>query len=120
MCNRFKNGEFKMATSDHLEQQLSYKLSPDAYGRFQELKEELASKNLLVHVDSNEQDERNAQREAEEHGTSWDDSKHFVLAQKAKAVFLVTQDLPHYTPFRSRIIVTEPRHLGASWQNVRR
>lgn len=86
MFNRILEGEFHLAISDFLIYELKLhvdsKIVDDFLKQFKE-------KNLLIEVQSTEED-KNQAKEIAEH---YQDPLHAILAKKAKAKYLITRDL---------------------------
>lgn len=113
-ANMFNNiredPQYGLVTSDHLEKQISIHLEDDTL--YRELVKNLDEKEKRVHVKSTYSDRQTANQQAKAHTTEFEDALHFVLALKGKAKFLVTQDEPHFSPFRKCITIRSPRLLG--------
>ncbi|MFH1181612.1 MAG: PIN domain-containing protein [Candidatus Woesearchaeota archaeon] len=104
--NSVEEGKYKLATSDHLVHQLSAHLS-----RYDDYIANLDRKSLHIHVICEPADKKKADEEAVLNRTEYEDALHFVLAMKAGAKVIVTQDEPHFACFRNRIMVASPRML---------
>ena len=104
--SRVEAGEFILAVSDHLDYQLK------GFPQYDALKKNLGGKGLLVSVNATSQDKAVADMEASSNNTSFDDALHFVMALKAGATWLVTQNEMDFAPFRDRIKVRQPRLVG--------
>lgn len=87
---RVEQGEFNLIISDHLLYELENNLDADKIAR---LLEPLAEKGKIVKIYKSREDVLKANEISREH---WKDALHAILANKAKAIYLLTRNIRHY------------------------
>lgn len=88
---RVEEGEFSLIISDHLLYELENNLEDT--NKITELLQPLTKKGRVVKVFKSREDVLKAKEISNEH---WKDVLHAILANKAKAVYLLTRNIPDY------------------------
>lgn len=88
---RVKEGEFTLIISDHLLYELENNLEDK--NKITELIQPLNEKGRIIKVTKTREDVLKAKEISQEH---WKDALHAILANKAKAIYLLTRNIQHY------------------------
>jgi len=105
---RLREGEYCLAISSHLLWQLE---KHPKYAQCKELFDLLKKEGRLIRVESTAEDKAKASDLCSTNNTEFEDALHFVMAKKAGATTIVTQNERHYACFRSMIKVSPPQMI---------
>ena len=88
---RIDEGEFNLIISDHLLYELENNI--DDENKITELLKPLHKKGRIIKVTKTREDILKAKEISKKH---WKDALHAILANKAKAIYLLTRNIPDY------------------------
>jgi len=103
---RVDDGEFTLIISDHLLYELRNNLE-DA-NKITELLQPLYKKGRIIKVFKTKEDINQAKIISKEH---WKDALHAILANKAKAVYLLTRNIQHYAGCEHLVEIKFPENI---------
>ena len=105
---RIEEGEFTLVISDHLLYELENNLEDK--NRITELLQPLKEKGRIINITKTREDILKAKGISQEH---WKDALHAILANKAKAVYLLTRNIPDYSGCEHLVQIKFPESI---WQ----
>jgi predicted nucleic acid-binding protein len=103
---RVEEGEFSLIISDHLLYELENNLEDT--NKITELLQPLSKKGRIVKVFKSKDDVLKAKEISKEH---WKDALHAILANKAKAVYLLTRNIPDYAGCEHLVEIKFPESI---------
>jgi len=103
---RVENGEFTLIISDHLLYELENNL--DDKSKITELLEPLNKKGKIIKVTKTGEDVLKAKEISQE---NWKDALHAILANKAKAVYLLTRNIKDYADCKHLVEIKFPENI---------
>lgn len=103
---RVEGGEFSLIISDHLLYELENNLEDTT--KITELLQPLSKKGRVVKVFKSREDILKAKEISKEH---WKDALHAILANKAKAVYLLTRNIPDYAGCEHLVEIKFPESI---------
>lgn len=103
---RVENGEFTLIISDHLLYELENNL--DDKSKITELLEPLNKKGKIIKVTKTREDILKAKEISQE---NWKDALHAILANKAKAVYLLTRNIKDYADCKHLVEIKFPKNI---------
>ena len=103
---RVENGEFTLIISDHLLYELENNL--DDKSKITELLEPLNKKGKIIKVTKTREDILKAKEISQE---NWKDALHAILANKAKAVYLLTRNIKDYADCKHLVEIKFPENI---------
>lgn len=103
---RVENGEFTLIISDHLLYELKNNLDDES--KITELLEPLNKKGKIIKVTKTREDILKAKEISQE---NWKDALHAILANKAKAVYLLTRNIKDYADCKHLVEIKFPENI---------
>lgn len=103
---RVGEGEFTLIISDHLLYELENTLNDES--KITELLEPLNKKGNIIKVTKTREDVLKAKEISQEH---WKDALHAILANKAKAVYLLTRNIKDYSGCEHLVEIKFPESI---------
>ncbi|MCD4760012.1 PIN domain-containing protein [archaeon] len=103
---RVEQGEFTLIISDHLLYELENNM--DDKSKITELLEPLNKKGSIIKVTKTREDISEAKQISQE---NWKDALHAILANKAKAVYLLTRNIKDYWGCEHLVEVKFPENI---------
>ncbi len=103
---RVGEGEFTLIISDHLLYELENNLDDES--KITELLEPLNRKGKIIKVTKTRKDIIKAKEISQEH---WKDALHAILANKAKAVYLLTRNIKDYVGCEHLVEIKFPESI---------
>jgi predicted nucleic acid-binding protein len=100
--------EFKIILSSLVVDEIEYN---SYFEKFIELRKSLQENNKCVIIVENYADEKETRRIVKERETSFNDTKHAVLARRAKADYLITRNIQDFIQLRDLINIALPENL---------
>lgn len=100
--------EYKIILSSLVIDELEF----NGYGeKIKDLIKSLKDLDKIIFIKESEDDDRKARKLKKERNTSLNDTKHAILAQKSKALFLVTRNMNDFTELQDLIQLKYPENL---------
>ena len=103
---RVEEGEFTLIISDHLLYELKNNLEDE--NKITELLQPLNKKGKIIKITKTKEDVLNAKEISKEH---WKDALHAILANKAKAVYLLTRNIKDYAGCEHLVEIKFPENI---------
>lgn len=103
---RVEKGEFTLIISDHLLYELESNL--DDTRRITELLQSLNDKGRIIKISKTRDDVLKAKQISKEH---WKDALHAILANRAKAVYLLTRNISDYSGCQHLVEIKFPESI---------
>ena len=100
--------EYKIIISNLVIDELEF----NDYGKkIQELISDLKEADKLIFVEETSKDEEKARKIKNKRNTALNDTKHAVIANRAKAVFLVTRNMKDFEELQDLVTLKYPENL---------
>lgn len=100
--------EFKVVISPLVLKELFYNTYEE---KIKELMNDLKEKNKVIKIEVSEEDVKKARQISKERNTSFNDTLHAVIANKAKAEYLITRNVKDFEDLQDLVKIAYPENL---------